>query len=128
MQNDLTKELNTKNEFFYYKDRKGELYKKATKSEIKEMINPFLPSTFIPLLKDMDYPYLEDAWGQTLAKAAEKNATKTVIGKYIAKMNLPSYRSFTFKNSIYQEGSYKFCLQTYLLPLTEEEIDKNVIN
>ncbi len=58
------------NENLYFKDRKGKLYTKQTKNEIKESINPIMPETFIYILKDMDYPYFEDEWGAVLAHTA----------------------------------------------------------
>ena len=44
------------NEILYFKDRKGNLYTKQTKNEIKESINPIIPETFIYILKDISIP------------------------------------------------------------------------
>ena len=71
----------------YFKDRNNNDYTKYTKEEIRNIINPFKPETFIPILKDMNYPYFEREWGNILSQSYKIfEGTKTVIGRYIAKI------------------------------------------
>ena len=58
----------------------------------------------ITFLKDMNYPYFENEWGHTLSKSYKSvGGTRTVFGKYIAKMRLNDYKYFTFKDSQYHK-------------------------
>ena len=43
----------------YYIQRDGSFYTKKTKDEIKAEIDPTNPWTFLPILKDMNYPFYE---------------------------------------------------------------------
>jgi hypothetical protein len=44
----------------YYKQRDDSYYTKMTKDEIAQKIDPTKLSTFIPILKDMNYPIMLD--------------------------------------------------------------------
>ena len=80
----------------YYKERNGSDYIKYTKDEIKTIVNPFIEESFIPLLKDMNYPYITDVWLNTLKTCIERNHYLTsCFGKYIAKMRLKGYSYYT---------------------------------
>lgn len=48
------------------------------------------------VLETLDIPFIEDVW-QRLINHYGQNST--IIGRYIAKMNLRSYRDFTYKDS-----------------------------
>ena len=50
----------------YFKDRNDNDYTKYTKEEIRNIVNPFKPKTFISFLKDMNYPYFENEWGNIM--------------------------------------------------------------
>ena len=106
----------------YFKDRNNNDYTKYTKEEIRDMIDPFKPKTFIPILKDMNYPYFESEWGNTLSKSYKSfGGTKTVIGRYISKMQLHGYKNFTFKDSQYHKELQEFSLKTYGLSFDEKK-------
>lgn len=106
----------------YFKDRNNNDYTKYTKEEIRDKVDPFKPETFIPFLKDMNYPYFENEWGYILSKSYKSiGGTKTVIGRYIAKMRLNGYKYFTFEDSQYHKELQEFSLEAYGLSLDEKE-------
>ena len=82
----------------YYKKRNGELYIAETKEEISSKINPNVLETFLPYLKILDYPYLQDEWQRNI-EYAKKHNRPFVFGKYIALMRLRGYRSFSYQDS-----------------------------
>lgn len=49
-------------EHIYFKARDGSFYKKYTKKEIYSKINNTDPDTFLPFLKELNYPYIEEEW------------------------------------------------------------------
>lgn len=105
----------------YFKDRNNNDYTKYTKEEIRDKVDPFRPETFIPFLKDMNYPYFEDEWGNTLSKSYKSvGGTRTVIGRYISKMRLCGYKNFTFKDSQYHKELQEFSLEAYGLSFDEK--------
>ena len=105
----------------YFKDRNNNDYTKYTKEEIRDMIDPFKPETFISILKDMNYPYFESEWGNTLSQSCRiPGGAKTTIGRYISKMRLCGYKNFTFKDSQYHKELQKFSLEAYGLSFDEE--------
>ena len=81
----------------YYKKRDGSYYFKKTKQEISKSIDNNNPNTFLPYLKDMDYPYIEKEWNSKIRYYGEKDSS--IFGRYIATMRLCSYRKFTYKDS-----------------------------
>lgn len=106
----------------YFKDRNNNDYTKYTKAEIRDKVNPFRPETFIPILKDMNYPYFENEWGNILSKSYKSfGGIKNVIGRYIAKMRLNGYKYFTFEDSQYHKELQEFSLKAYGLSLDEKE-------
>ena len=106
----------------YFKDRNNNDYTKYTKEEIRDKIDPFKPETFIPFLKDMNYPYFECEWGNTLSKSYKSTGgIKTVIGRYIAKMRLNDYKNFTFEDSQYHKELQEFSLKAYGLSFDEKK-------
>lgn len=104
----------------YFKDRNNNDYTKYTKEEIRDMIDPFKPETFIPILKNMNYPYFESEWGNTLRHSCKMNKIKFTIGRYISKMRLCGYKNFTFKDSQYHKELQEFSLEAYGLSFDEE--------
>ena len=81
----------------YFLKGDGSYYLKRTKQEILESINNNDPNTFLPYLKDMDYPYIENEWNFKVKHYGEKDGN--VFGRYIATMRLCAYRKFTYKDS-----------------------------
>lgn len=104
-------------QYDYYKDKHGNWYTKYTKSDLRNMINPLNPDTFIPILKEMDYPYIESIWRSCLAQSAN-TACKSlnyspklrVFAHYIARMQTIAFQNKTFKDSLYNQDVIKFHL------------------
>ena len=125
------KELTMENKrYLYYLDRNNNFYTKYTKEEIRNMINPFKPSTFIHFLKDMDYPYLEKEWSYKLAYICSNkvDSLKNVIGKYIATMRLPGYKDLHFKDSQYHKDLNEFRLSCYGVHLDQDNCMNYIID
>lgn len=60
------------------------------------------PETYIPLLEEVDVPYVPDEWNGLLARQAgnpEKMTPTTIFGKYLAKMKLNQFRKQRFADS-----------------------------
>lgn len=81
----------------YFKKRDNTFYTKYTKQQIRKMVNIHNPNTFIPLLKEMDYLYLEELWSELV----NYYNNDTIFGRYVATMRLLSYKSFSFADSEY---------------------------
>lgn len=61
------------------------------------------PKTFLPILEDIDVPYIKEEWDKTLSKEVEKNPDKitgmTVVGKYLAKMRIKQFKDAHWADS-----------------------------
>lgn len=87
----------------YFIQRDKTFYTKYTKDEIRSMINPYEKKTFLPILQDMNYPYIDYQW-KKLVKKAEQHTTSDkystyVIGRYIALMKLRHFSFYTWEDS-----------------------------
>lgn len=83
----------------YFKDRAGNLYTKYTKEEIYSKINPFDWDSILPWLKELNYPAIKKVYFQYLEIQQKSNKdVKYTFGKYIALMNLASYKAFTYED------------------------------
>lgn len=56
------------------------------------------PRTFLPILKEIDIPYVPSVWNEVLQKGASVQ-TGTIIGKYISKMKLQQYKKYHWVDS-----------------------------
>lgn len=58
-------------------------------------------STYVPLLEEMDLPYVPDEWNSLLEKWGNSPKLKplTIIGKYVAKMRLNQQKDYNFADS-----------------------------
>lgn len=77
----------------YYKCHNEEYYN-TCKRCMRWRINDNKPDTFLPFLKDMDYPYVKEEWD--LLNKRNQNAqmrSPTILGKYISKMRLKGFKS-----------------------------------
>lgn len=65
-------------------------------------IDNWKPETYMPILKEVDVPYIPDEWNKLLAKYA-KDRTKvtgmTIFGRYLAKMRLNQYNEYRWKDT-----------------------------
>lgn len=85
----------------FFKDRKGNFYP-YLKTEIKGTINDFDRQSFLPILQDMDYAFIEERWN-SYRDRNNYNINPSIIGKYIAWMNLGNLKGLRFKDSIFIE-------------------------
>lgn len=79
----------------YYKRQNNSYYLEYSKEEIKKMIDIYDESTFLPFLKELDYPYIQKRW----ERMRNRWNNSSVFGRYIALMRLASYRVFTWSDS-----------------------------
>ena len=82
-------------EKIYYKKRNGEFYTELTKTEILNKIDYNDPTSFLPFLKILDYPYIEYEW-KNLFNRTDKQPN---FGRYIALMRLAAFRAFSYEES-----------------------------
>ena len=85
----------------YYKCHDGSEYTMVTKEELKRIIDPYNPDSYLPYLEAMNYPYFENEWNLTRDNLARQGFeyTKYTLGRYIGKMNLKAYKSFTWEDN-----------------------------
>lgn len=60
------------------------------------------PETFLPILKEIDVPYIEEEWKATLEKAVasgKKITGKSVLGRYLSKMKLTQWRKYGYEDT-----------------------------
>lgn len=85
-------------EKWFWKKKDGTLFP-YYKEEINKKINIFKPETFLPILKELDVPFLEEEWLMTIEQSIRKKNLSNIFGKYLAKMKLCSFRCMGFSNS-----------------------------
>jgi len=60
------------------------------------------PDTYVPLLEEVDAPYLPDEWNgllQRYGQNPEKLTPMTIFGRYLSKMKLTQYKDYRFSDS-----------------------------
>ncbi len=56
--------------------------------------------SIIPLLKELNFPYIQEDLSKTYQYYWDKDPScRTAIGRYLSKMKLMSFRSYTFEDS-----------------------------
>jgi hypothetical protein len=96
-------------EDWFYKDKNGNIVP-YWKEDIKAVVNPLKPATFLPLLELFDVPYFEEEWIRMICSISEdpfRWNNKTVFGSYLSKMKLCAYKPFGFKDSMVLYGEVK---------------------
>lgn len=81
----------------YFKCRDGALYTERSKDYIAGNINVYDYEAVCAWLKNLDYPFIYDIW-MNLVRSFGDNA-KIVLNKYVATMNLPSYKPLSWKDT-----------------------------
>ncbi len=61
--------------------------------------NATQPATFLPILKAVDHPWLPIEYKTILEKYAKQPNDPAILGRYIGKMKLSQYSSFSFADS-----------------------------
>lgn len=109
--NDLSK--------IYYRQRDGSYYTKMTKDEIAQKIDPTKLSTFVPILKDMNYVIMLDQWFNYYSKHP---TSKGVIGRYISFMHLSANRQLDYNfTEFYFDWVKKRKNYPYVIELQDED-------
>lgn len=93
-------------EEWFYKTKDGEIYP-YYKDDICNEIDIYRPDTFLPFLKALDYPFIEEVWLDTIERLIEHNTAPTsraVFGRYLSKIRLKSWAHLRFKDSHYTDG------------------------
>lgn len=60
-------------------------------------INDTDPSTFLPILKEIDVPYIPSEWRALLVKKDSRAAS--ILGKYVSKMRLNQFKKYSWKDT-----------------------------
>lgn len=88
-------------------------------------------NTYIPLLEDLDIPYVPAEWNKLLQKwgsQPEKMTPTTILGKYAAKMRINQFKKYRFADSenlqAVAEKQAREALQKE--GLSESEIDETI--
>ena len=63
-----------------------------------QQINHYYPQSFQWVFQTLDYPFLKYEWDILMRRYADRGA-KAVLGRYLSKMKLMSYRNYRYKDS-----------------------------
>ena len=91
------------------------------------LIDNFNPDTFLPILEECDVPYVEKEWTASLLKYKndpDKLTSMSVLGRYLAKMQLSHWRNYRWADTGKIEEEQQQARDQYLRDsgYTEEEI------
>lgn len=65
-----------------------------------KFINIYDYKSIIPLLEELNFPYIQEQLSATYQFCWDKDPScQTAIGRYLSKMKLASFRSYTFEDS-----------------------------
>lgn len=98
----------------YYKNRNKE-FSNYLKSDYKNITDL---NILIPILKDLDYPFIASEWYNLIDICA-----LNPFGKYISKMNLLSYRDFKYSDSSHFNN---FHFNNRFYKRLKEDVDKKI--
>lgn len=91
-----------KNDSFYLR-RGGQSHIELCKACLTMHIDNFAPETYVWILKDLDFPYIESEWNilrdKAYARAPSKMNGMSVIGRYIAKMKLKQWSQYSWADT-----------------------------
>lgn len=65
-------------------------------------VNNWDPETFLPILEEIDVPWVPDEWNTLLRKYGQNRAEvtgTTILGRYISKMRLKQYKDYRWKDT-----------------------------
>ena len=88
---------------YFWKRRDGSMVDMCVTCLTKD-VDIKKPETFLPILKELDRPYVETLWVQMVRRQYQKdpdrfNAQK-VLGNYIKSMSLVKYSKYGFADSV----------------------------
>lgn len=82
----------------YYIRSNGIEYTEETRDEIASKIDIHDPKTFLPYLKELDYPYYKKEMNISIEKYGHLGSRR-VFSNYLGKMQLKGYRAYRYKDS-----------------------------
>lgn len=65
-------------------------------------VNNWDPETFLPILEEIDIPWVPEEWNTLLRKYGQNRAEvtgTTILGRYISKMRLKQYKDYRWKDT-----------------------------
>lgn len=94
-------------------------------------VDNYDPDTFLPLLSELDVPYIKSLWNNTLQKVVDSKVPitgKTVLGKYLSSMALNQWKNATYADTdrINAELEEKQRESMRLAGYSPEEIEEEV--
>lgn len=113
----------------FYTKRNGEKSEKC-KFCTTMLVDNSKPETFIPILKEFDYPYVQSEWKTQYEKALKNGnpSPQSVLGKYLARMHLSQFSDKKFSDSKDMELEKDRAKKEYLqkIGIDEDEIDTRI--
>lgn len=86
------------------------------------MYDPFDPNTFLWLLEELDFPYLENEYMQILYKYIISERKYNPLARYIGLMKLCSFKYYHWKDSCYTKGARRYVFRYSPLVVETNEI------
>lgn len=104
---------------------------KQCKKCITMHVDNWDPSTFIPILQEIDVPYIKEQWDQLLEKYAtdpSKITGMTILGRYLSKMKLTQWNKYRYADSekLELEAREKKTMTMRAAGYTGEEIEQQL--
>lgn len=65
-------------------------------------VNNWDPETFLPIIEEIDLPWVPDEWNKLLRKYGQNRAEvtgTTILGRYISKMRLAQFKQYRWKDT-----------------------------
>lgn len=130
----------TMNENQFYTSKNLERYPNNGKLNICKQcltmhVDNWNPETYLPILEDIDVPYIKEEWDKILEKHLEKHGndpTKmtglTILGRYLSKMKLRQWADYRWADTerIQEELKMKKTQSMKASGYTEEEIEQHL--
>lgn len=95
----------------FYTHRDGIQKYPICKECLKSFVNDEDPDTYLPILEWLNMPYFKDEWWKIKERCiqlfGESRTGISTLGRYLAKMKLCSFRSWTWKDNRKIEEIYQ---------------------
>ena len=113
-----------------YGDREG--YMHTCKKCATMHVDNWRPETFLPLLEDIDVPWIEDEWNKILGSCLQSHkpiTNTTVLGRYLSKMRMNQWKDYRWKDNeiIRQQEEFKMRVALQNAGYGAAEIDKAIL-
>ena len=119
-----TKSMEETANFYSYKDKENKGTHVHCKKCFTMHVNLREPSTVLPLLEELDFPYIAAEWTSLVDKYGNnpKTSSTAVFGRYIGKMKLTQYKKYSFADTA------KFMEEEKLRVMQDQAAKLNQIN